>query len=117
MTPYLGASIAGFCAGALTGTFGSGGGMILAPLLGKVTTVQQKHLFPICVTILLPICIISLLFSNGWETFSFTEALPYLLGSCGGGVCAGIWGQRIPVLWLHRIFGLLIIWGGFRYLC
>jgi len=44
------------------------------------------------------------------------QALPYLIGSLIGGVGAGLWGKRIPVLWLHRILGVLILWGGIRYL-
>ena len=55
--------------------------------------------------------------------YSFTTALVKtdlqgnLIGSCIGGVATGLWGDRIPTLWLHRILGALIIWGGVRYLC
>jgi Na+/H+ antiporter NhaC len=34
-----------------------------------------------------------------------------------GVLLAGIIGKKIPVLWLHRILGVLILWGGIRYLC
>ena len=117
MKPYLGASIAGFSAGALNGLFGAGGGMVLAPLIGKLTDTTEQQLFPACVTILIPVCIVSLLFADGWKEFSLIQSIPYLIGSVGGGVCAGIWGRKIPVLWLHRLLGLLILWGGVRYLC
>ena len=40
-----------------------------------------------------------------------------ILGSMAGGLLAGWTGNRIPVKWLHRILGILIIWGGIRYLC
>ena len=43
--------------------------------------------------------------------------LPYLIGSCIGGVATGLFGDRIPTVWLHRILGAFILWGGIRYLC
>ena len=116
MSSYIGAGLAGLGAGTLNGLFGAGGGMVLVPLLRTLTDAEEDTLFPCSIVTLLPVCIVSLLFSNGWEQFSFLQALPYLIGSGLGGVCAGIWGKRIPVLWLHRILGILIVWGGIRYL-
>ena len=113
----FGAMAAGAGAGTLNGLFGAGGGMVLAPLLGLCTDLKEEQIFPCSVVILLPICILSLLFADGWAAFSFVQALPYLLGSLLGGICAGLWGKKIPVLWLHRVLGILILWGGIRYLC
>ena len=47
----------------------------------------------------------------------WSDAFPYLLGSALGGVLAGRFGRKIPTLWLHRFFGLMLLWGGIRYLC
>lgn len=116
MRRLIGITISGAGAGALNGLFGAGGGMVLVPLMGKLTDLDEKHLFSSAVAILLPICIVSLIFADGWSTFSLMQALPYLAGSLIGGICAGIWGKRIPVLWLHRVLGMLILWGGVRYL-
>ena len=116
MKKHFGAAVAGLGAGALNGLFGAGGGMVLVPLMRTLTDAEEETLFPCSVVILLPICIISLLFTNGWEDFSLFQALPYLIGSLLGGICAGFWGKYIPALWLHRILGSLIIWGGIRYL-
>ena len=113
----FGAIAAGAGAGALNGLFGAGGGMVLAPLLGLCTDLKEDQIFPCSVVILLPVCIVSLVFADGWAAFSFVQALPYLLGSLLGGICAGLWGKKIPVLWLHRVLGILILWGGIRYLC
>ena len=96
---------------------GAGGGMVLVPLMRLFTNEEDQTLFSCSVLILLPVCIISLLFAKGWQDFSFSAALPYLFGSFLGGICAGLWGKRIPVKWLHRVLGLLILWGGIRYLC
>lgn len=117
MSSWLPIAIAGLCAGAVTGLLGAGGGMILVPLLTKWGQLEENQVFPASVSIILPICVIALLFQGQFSTGSIWDALPYLLGSGIGGVAAGIWGRRIPVKWLHRILGVLILWGGIRYLC
>ena len=117
MKRSIGAGISGFGAGMLNGLFGAGGGMVLVPLMGKLTDLEDRDLFPSSIVILFPICIISLLFADGWDDFQILQAIPYLLGSALGGVGAGLWGKYIPAIWLHRALGLLILWGGIRYLC
>lgn len=116
MKKNIGAGIAGFGAGALNGLFGAGGGMVLVPLLNILTDIEDRHIFATSVSVLLPICITSLLLSSDWNTFSLLQALPYLLGSAAGGVLAGLWGKKIPSLWLHKTLGCLILWGGIRYI-
>ena len=117
MKRCIGVGISGAGAGALNGLFGAGGGMVLVPLMSTLTDLAEEQLFCHSVAILCPICIVSLLFADGWSNFSFTDALPYLIGSFLGGACAGIFGKHIPVKWLHRVLGALILWGGIRYLC
>lgn len=114
---YLGASLAGLGAGIVNGLFGAGGGMVLVPLLTGLTTLEDEEIFPSSVSIILPICLVSLAFSLAGEELDWTAALPYLLGSGLGGIAAGLWGRRIPTKWLHRLLGVLILWGGIRYLC
>lgn len=116
MKRSVGAGLAGLGAGILNGLFGAGGGMVLAPGLSTLTDLEPRQIFPCSVAILMPICAVSLLFADGWENFSLLASLPYLLGSLSGGICAGLWGKHIPVMWLHRVLGILIIWGGIRYL-
>ena len=116
MKNRIGAGIAGLGAGIVNGLFGAGGGMVLVPLIGRLTDLEESSLFGCSITILLPMCIISLLFAGGWEDFSLLQALPYLAGSFTGGIFAGLWGKYIPTIWLHRFLGALILWGGIRYL-
>ena len=110
-------ALAGTAAGAVNGLFGAGGGMILVPLLTVLTDLEEDRVFPASICIILPICIVSLLVTAGQSGLDFHAALPYLAGSALGGLAAGFLGKGIPVKWLHRILGVLILWGGVRNLC
>ena len=112
---WFGRILAGCGAGIVNGLFGAGGGMILVPLLSKYGGLEESELFPASVAVILPICVVSLLVCN--TPLPWADALPYLIGSVIGGVTAGLLGKKIPVLWLHRILGVFILWGGVRYLC
>ncbi len=114
---YLLCALAGFAAGSVTGLFGAGGGMILVPLLCWLTDIEDDAIFPASVSIILPICLVCLLFRARTGELPWQEAMPYLIGSGIGGILAGILGKRIPSLWLHRVLGAMILWGGIRYLC
>ena len=110
-------ALAGFCAGAANGLFGAGGGMILVPLLSLLTTLGEQDIFPASLSIILPLCLVSLTVTAMGSSIPWAEAFPYLIGSAAGGTAAGLWGKKIPVKWLHRGLGILILWGGIRYLC
>ena len=110
------AAIPGLLAGAVNGLLGAGGGMVLVPLLTALALVDEDRLFPSSVAIMLPICIVSLVANSLTHPLPFRESIPYLIGSAVGGFAAAAWGRKIPTIWLHRILGLLILWGGIRYL-
>ena len=117
MQKSMGLVISGAAAGAVNGLLGAGGGMVLIPLLLHFSDLDEDALFPASVSIILPVCLISLFFTGLTDALPFKQAIPWLIGSAGGGILAGIWGRKIPALWLHRGLGILILWGGFRYLC
>ena len=109
--------IAGICAGAVNGLLGAGGGMVLLPLLTAIAGLPEETVFPASVCMILPVCLVSLWVVYKPGVLPFSEALPWLLGSAAGGVLSGLFGKKIPVLWLHRFLGALILWGGIRNLC
>lgn len=109
-------TIAGVLTGLINGIFGAGGGMVLVPLLRASTDLEEQEIFPSSVSIMLPMCIVTLFIYGSRQPLPWADALPYLIGSALGGTAAGLFGSRIPVLWLHRILGMLILWGGIRYL-
>ena len=113
----FGFGLAGACAGLVAGLFGAGGGLVLEPLLTLLTDIEEDSLFSSSISIILPICLVCIAVTAMSVGIPIRPALPYLLGSVIGGLCAAQWGQKIPVRWLHRGLGLLILWGGYRYLC
>ena len=110
------AALAGFAAGVVNGLFGAGGGMLLVPLLSASGDFTETEVFSSSIVIILPICIVSLII-NGRNGLFFWDALPYLIGAVLGGLLAGHFGHRVPISWLHRFLGVLILYGGIRYLC
>lgn len=109
-------ALAGAVAGAVNGLFGAGGGMILVPLLTMHRELKEDEIFPSSISIILPICLVSLIFTAIGEGVDYSASLPYLIGSAAGGFLAGMYGRKIPALWLHRGLGIMILWGGIRYL-
>ncbi len=116
MKHSLGLIFAGACAGVVAGLFGAGGGMVLVPLLTHTAELKEEEIFPASLAVMLPICIACLCSLFLQEGLVWAEALPFLPGSAIGGVLAGFLGKKIPVKWLHRCLGVLILWGGWRYL-
>jgi uncharacterized membrane protein YfcA len=112
---YILAAI-GMATGFVTGLFGGGGGMILVPLLTLLPEMESASVFPSSVCIILPICIVSIFLAGSDAAVSWSQIIPYLFGSLLGGIGSGFFGKKIPVAWLHRILGILILWGGIRFL-
>lgn len=113
----MGAALAGFLAGIVNGMFGGAGGMVLIPALARFTDARRDSLFSLSVRVMLFISAVTLALSALHAPLPWSEAAPYLIGGAAGGAAAGRWGSRIPVAWLHRIFGIMLLWGGVRYLC
>ena len=110
--------LSGSTAGMINGLLGAGGGMVLIPLLSALVRPEEETLFPSSVCIMLPICLISLwMMQINTGGLPWNAAWPYLMGSAAGGILAGFFAKKIPTLYLHKGLGILIIWGGVRYLC
>lgn len=109
-------ALAGGAAGLVNGFFGGGGGMVLVPLLAGWCGLGQRKAFATSVAIILPLCGLSAiiyLFRGGVE---LTTALPYLLGGLIGGWIGGTIFKHINMVWLRRLFALLLLYGGVRSL-
>ena len=114
---FWGLVLAGAAAGTVCGLLGAGGGMVLVPLLSRLTPLEENEIFPASVAVILPVCLVCLTVTAVTGSAAWSEALPWLPGSALGGLLAGSFGRKIPVKWLHRVLGIFILWGGIRYLC
>ncbi len=115
MKHKFGSALAGLGAGVVNGIFGGAGGMVLIPGLSWLTDLEEDAIFPTSVSVMACVSATSLLLSD--TPLPFAAALPYLGGSIVGGIGAGVLGKRVKTVWLHRMFGAMILWGGVRYLC
>ena len=114
---YVGIILAGISAGAVNGLFGAGGGMVLVPLLSLLTDLNDREIFTSSVCIILSFCLVSLALTYQSGIVTVDTILIYLLASAIGGLLSGVFGKKIPTILLHRLLGILIIWGGVQYLC
>lgn len=111
-----GAALSGAAAGVANGLFGAGGGMVLLPLLSRLTELDGHECFASCVCIILPLSLVSAgVYALRGGSFAM-ESVPYLIGGALGGVIAGLLLKRLPTKWLHRVLGAFILWGGARLL-
>ena len=108
--------LAGLAAGFVNGFFGAGGGMVLVPLLIFLVGLPDKLAFSSAISIILPLCVVSLVIYGRHDMLPLSDALHYLIGGAGGGVLAGLWFQKVPAKWLHLALGALILLGGVRLL-
>ncbi len=107
-------AISGAAAGAANGLFGAGGGMILVPLLTRWCGLEDKKAFATSISIIAPLCIVSIVVYCLQGSMEFSTALPYLIGGFFGGLLGGKLFKKIPAKFLHKALGLIIIYGGLR---
>ena len=108
--------LAGVGAGMVNGFFGGGGGMVLVPLLSRWCGLEQRKAFATSVAIILPLCALSSIIYFFRGGLDFTVALPYLAGGLIGGFVGGKIFQKLNVVWLRRLFALLLLYGGVKAL-
>ncbi len=106
--------ITGALAGLANGLFGSGGGLFLVPLLTKWTGLPQKKAFATSVAVILPLSLASAAVYFWKGALDLNAAWPYLAGGAAGGLISGRVFQKVPLTFLRRVFGLLILYGGVR---
>lgn len=110
------AAIYGALAGLVNGLFGAGGGMVLVPLLTKSRSLAPREVFASAIAVMLPISAVSFIIYYVRGNVEFQTALPYLLAGVLGGIGGGLLYKKVPTKLLHRLLGILILWGGIRCL-
>jgi len=109
-------ALSGAAAGLINGLFGAGGGLVLVPMLIKFCKLEDKKAFASAISIILPMCLVSIATYYTKSIFPFQDATPYLVGGLAGGLLGGILFKRVSVAFLHRFFGIIILFGGLRLL-
>lgn len=110
------AALSGAAAGTINGLLGAGGGMVLVPMLIGWCGLSDKHAFATAISIILPLCIVSIVVYGCHAPLPLAESLPYLVGGAVGGVIGGLLFRRVSAGILHKLLGALILWGGIRLL-
>ncbi len=114
MKPIWKSTICGAAAGAANGLFGAGGGMVLLPLMDSMKLTGERQRFATALGVMLPVSLVSFL-----RLYLAGQSMPqspwlYCLGGLIGGALGAFWYQRIPLVWLRRALGAIILWGGLR---
>ena len=107
-------AVTGALAGMANGLFGSGGGLFLVPLLTRWAKLPQRKAFATSVAVILPLYLVSAGVYWAKGGLSLSGAWPYLAGGALGGLLSGRLFRRVPLTFLRRAFGALILYGGIR---
>ena len=106
--------VIGLVAGFANGLFGGGGGLFLVPLLIRWAEVDERQAFASSVAVMFAVSAASFTVFLLQGRIDFEVAWPYVLGGAAGGVLSGILFKKMSVSWLHRLFGLLLLYGGIK---
>lgn len=109
-------ALSGAAAGLINGLLGAGGGMVLVPLLAGWCGLEDKKAFATAISIILPLSLTSIAVFAMREALPLREAWPYLLGGAAGGGLGGLLFKKITANLLHKMLGLVILWGGVQLL-
>lgn len=107
-------AVIGALAGLANGFFGAGGGLFLVPLLGGWAGLSKRQAFATSVGAALALSLASACVYLMKGALSLSGLWPYLAGGFAGGIVSGKIFGKVPVSWLRRAFGLLLIYGGIR---
>ncbi|MGN0688040.1 MAG: sulfite exporter TauE/SafE family protein [Oscillospiraceae bacterium] len=105
----------GMLCGGLNGFFGSGGGVIAVPLLEHDgCDAKQAHASSVClIFILSTLTTLLYSFNNDIDAAAAWEYIPWgVFGAAAGSLLL----RKISSVWLHRLFGILIIAAAVRML-
>lgn len=105
----------GLLCGGLNGFFGSGGGVIAVPVLQHDgCTAREAHACSVALIFVLSLVTTAAYWFNG--NLDFGAAWQYVPWGLGGAAAGSLFLRKISSVWLHRIFGLLIIAAAVRSL-
>lgn len=99
--------------GAVNGFLGAGGGLVCVPLLMK-TGIDRKSSHANAVAVIFPITLVSAISYLLQGRVRITDVLIYIPGGLIGAWLGTIIMKKISPVWIRRIFGVFMIWAGWR---
>jgi len=105
----------GILVGILNGLFGAGGGMVAVPLL-RNNGLEDRQAHATSIAVILPLSLVSVFLYLQSGHMQLDDIFPFLPGGILGAAAGGLLLNKIPVKWLRRIFGILIIYAAIRLL-
>ncbi len=103
----------GAAIGAVNGLLGAGGGLVCVPALMKLG-MERKAAHVNAVAIILPITLVSAVSYWLQGRVNPLDVLIYLPGGLLGAFVGTKFMKKISPLWIKRIFGIFMIWAGWR---
>lgn len=107
-------AMAGVAAGFINGFFGSGGGALLIVLLGWRGQMEERCLFTTTVCVSAGLSLVSAAAYAWHAPVPWMQMAPYLVGGLVGGALCGKYFRKLPMAWVRRAFGILLIFAGVR---
>lgn len=101
--------------GAVNGLFGAGGGMLAVPLLKKMGF-SQTDAHANAVAVILPITVASAILYLIKDYVNLADAFIYMPTGVLGSVIGTVILRKISPFYLKKIFGLFMLYAGFRLL-
>lgn len=111
----LTAPLGGFLIGIVNSLFGAGGGIVAIPVLQKMG-LSKKESHANAVAVILPVSILSAALYLAEGKVRLSDASPYIVAGLAGSVIGTVILRKISPKLLKRVFGIFIIYAGFRLL-
>lgn len=106
----------GFIAGLLNGVFGTGGGILIVPMLKKVGLNSQKS-HATAISVILPLSIVTtIMYLLKGIPVDFSLLIPTISLGLIGAVCGAVLLNKIDAVLLNKVFACVIIISGIRIL-
>lgn len=105
----------GFFGGIANGLLGAGGGIIMTFVLEKILPhdeYSRRDIFANVIAATLPISVLSTIIYGVRGHIKAEKFSVFLLPAVVGGLVGAYFLSRINVVWLKRIFAILVIWSG-----
>lgn len=112
---YIGKGAGGLLTGVANGLFGGGGGMVLVPILQRLSY-PPKTAHATALFLILPLCVLSAAVYLFSVRISLSLLLPVMLGNILGGLLGAKLLSVLPEKWVRLVFSLLMFFVGVRLL-